>query len=444
MELEKVLKLPNILTLKKILGVTADLHLVGGAVRDILLDRTPKDFDFATALTPDEMIHMLQINSIRWIPVGIRRGTLAIVIKGEVFEVTTFRDPSQETQFTSSIEEDLPARDFTINAIAISLNTGKLVDPFRGEEDLKNNVLKAVGNPERRFMEDPHRILRMLRFGIGQNRKVDQKTKVTAYKLATLVEGISIERIRDELSKILITDNASEAFKELLEMGILNMFIPELVSTVNIKQNKWHLWDVFTHILKVVDLCPKDKITRLAALLHDVGKPLCISEDENGRHFLEHETVSAKLAEVVLKRLKFPSREIAEVVTLIREHMRPIENCKGKAIRKTMVKVGDLFPKWLDHKKADKLGGIKGLDPEAFEVEWNAFLAKVTQEQERKQTSKFDSLEISGRDIMALGVAQGPNVGIILSKLQEIVIDDPDFNQRRVLIVLARRIINGQ
>jgi tRNA nucleotidyltransferase (CCA-adding enzyme) len=441
-EVKQVLKLPNVIKLHQVLGEVADLHLVGGAVRDILLGKKPKDLDFATRLVPDQVIHACDVAGIRWVPIGIRRGTIAVVMDdGETFEVTTFRNPQKEDEFTRTIEEDLPARDFTINAIAISLNSTKVVDPFGGVDDLNKGVLRAVGDPEKRFREDPHRIMRMIRFGIGQGREVDRDTKLDAYKLTHLLQGVSIERIRDELIKILMTDFPSNSLREMAEMGILNLFIPELAGTVNVKQNKWHLWDVFTHIIKVVDLCPKRLEVRLAALLHDVGKPLCITEDENGRHFLKHEDISGELAWEILQRLKFPTKTVLHVCKLVHHHMRSIDG-GPKSIRKTMVVLEDLFEDWLDLKKADKLGGIKGLDPIAFEKEWQEFLLKVKNEKERKQVSRFDNLEISGKHILELGVKQGPGVGKILRKLEEIVIEDPDLNQERILIKLAKDMID--
>lgn len=289
MDLSFILNMPVIRSLLGALGEDAALHLVGGALRDLYLGNKPKDLDFATRFRPEEVITRLEASGIKWVQIGIRRGTVAAVIDGESYEITTFRNPLKETEYTDNITDDLPARDFTINAIALCLSSGQIIDPFDGIVDLKLSRLKAVGDPTRRFTEDPHRILRMVRFGICQGRSIDAETELAAQALVKELRGISLERVREELVKILISHHAGNALRYMLNLGILEQVLPELLPTVGLSQNKWHVYDVFTHITTVIDHCPQDKIIRLAALLHDIGKPRCVSDDESGRHFYQHE-----------------------------------------------------------------------------------------------------------------------------------------------------------
>ena len=426
----------KLITLQEVLGKEAELHLVGGAVRDLILGSKIKDLDLATKFTPEEMIEAFEAEGLRWIPTGLRRGTITVLIEGEPIEITTFRNPKQEDVYTDSICEDLPARDFTINAVAIELEGAKIVDPFHGMFDIKQGRVRAVGDARARFIEDPHRILRMVRFGKAYGRSVEEETMQAARSLAHRLEIISTERIHDELIKIITSEFPKAAFEQMLELGILKIILPELVETVGVKQNKWHLWDVFTHILNVVERCPRDKITRMAALLHDIAKPRCITEDANGRHFLEHEDVGAELAEEILYRLKFSVVDIKAIKLLIKEHMRSIEG-GPRCIRRTMHRMGELFPKWLDLKKADKLLGVYGLKPDEFKKEWEKFLGKVEKERNRKEKTPFDHLEISGHDILNLGVTQGPEVGKILKHLHDKVLDEPEVNKKEILIKLV-------
>lgn len=289
--LKELIQHKSIQLLVQALGQKADLHLVGGCIRDSILGNSPKDLDLATVFTPDEVEAGLKANNIHYIVTGIRRGTITAVIEGEPFEITTFRNPENEKEFVKDIEVDLGARDFTINAIALNVVNGQLVDPYGGLKDLKGNTLSAVRNPMFRFAEDPHRIVRMIRFGPGQGRSVEQNTLAAAKNLVDMVSFVSAERIHDELLKIVCCRQADEAFRVMHNIGLLSIILPELEKAVGMTQNQYHKYDVFEHTLHALVEVPPTKILRMAALLHDIGKPNVKSIDpETGQgHFYSHE-----------------------------------------------------------------------------------------------------------------------------------------------------------
>lgn len=428
--------------LVRVLGPDADLHIVGGAIRDALLNVEAHDLDFATRLHPREMIARFQSNGIKFIETGIRRGTITALIDGEPVEVTTFRNYENENTFTETIEEDLSARDLTINAIAINVHTGKVVDPFNGQADLEEGVLRTVGEAVKRFEEDPHRIIRLVRFAAKLGFVIHPATQKAAVASRFLLEDVAIERIEAELVKILtIEDGHKVAFAIglLEELGILEIFIPELSECVGVEQNHFHIFDVFGHILSVLKNSPNILSVRLAALLHDVAKPRTITVGDDGvRHFLTHEDVGAELAKEILQRLKFPADLTRNVCKLISEHMRPI-NVGPRGARRLIKEVGELLPEWIELKKADKLGGRPEKSAEIFEAKWKKFLSVIEAEQNRKDTHPFETLAINGRDVLDAGVKEGPEVGRILGELMELVLDTPEFNTREKLLVELER-----
>lgn len=420
-----------------ILGKDESLHLVGGAVRDFLLNKEPKDFDFATKLRPQEMVRLFQANHIHFIETGIRRGTLTAMIDHQPVEVTTFRNYENENTFTNTIEEDLSARDFTINAIAVNVATGKVVDPFKGEQDLKDGVLRAVGDATKRFTEDPHRMIRAIRF-IAKLELVPAENllkDITA--MAEDVQGIAKERIHDELVKILMMEDALavvRAFRLMRVTKILDQIIPELVECIGVEQNGFHLFDVFDHIMSVLGKTLPVLELRLAALLHDVAKPKTVTVGEDGvRHFLTHEDVGAEMATEILTRLKFPTATIKQVHVLIKEHMRSTD-MGPKGVRRLIKELGDLLPLWLELKHADKMGGRPEEILEKFKDKWEVFLARLEHEMNRKETHPFETLAIGGKDILNAGVKQGPEVGKILNEFMELVLDNPELNTRDELL----------
>jgi len=433
-------KIPEeIRTIHKVLRRDAELHLVGGCVRDALRNRVQKDFDLATKLPPEEVINRFQDAGFRFVETGIRRGTVTVVVNFQNFEITTFRVKGEETRFSKTIEEDLSARDFTINAIAFSLNDNKLIDPFDGVKDIENRILRTVGNAEDRFNEDPHRILRGIRFAANGFPFFDEELNNATINLAHRLEEVATERIQAEFEKIMLTPNVSQALADLQRIGFFEIFLPEFVKTFDCAQNNHHKHDVWTHTCLCVDNTPANLVVRLAALFHDVGKPLVKTKIGDKIQFLGHEEKSAEIAQEALTRMKFPRKVIDAVVLLVAEHMRDIHTTP-KSVRKTMRKLGEQFENWIILKKADRTAGRAVESEKKFEEEWKKFIEAVEKEKKAEIKLPFRHLNIDGRDIMKLGVKEGPEVGRILKELEEFVIENPCKNRKDFLITKVKEI----
>lgn len=437
--MDKLLQNPIVIKIKEALK-DPNLCLVGGAVRDALEGKSDGDcvdFDFATKLPP------LTVTSNLWKEAGLhsfnalRRGTVFAKVDGIRVDITTFRNPKDELKCVETIEEDLAARDFTINAIALNVNTGELIDPFNGIADIKDKVVRCVGDPDTRFTEDPHRIIRMVRFSAAAGRAVTVPTLYAAKRLVQLSSNVAMERMGVEIYKILISDFPGNGIRFLKEIGLLDILIPELVATVGCTQNKYHLHDVFEHTLSVLDGISKHSVhARAAALFHDIGKPRCKTIKEDGEcQFLGHEDVSEEICKEVLARLKFSSYFTEKVSTLVKEHMRSIQSGK-KGIRRL---IKDLeythycLDSWLELKEADLFGGR----PEnvSFKKEWEDFLVEFNKVRyEEPKTTNIKTLAISGKDIIGLGFKEGPIIGHILKALEELVLENPENNTREYLI----------
>ena len=439
-KIEETLKNEALQKLHEVLGPEASLHLVGGAVRDICQGKAPKDLDLATSLHPEDALEKLEDAAIPVIPVGIRRGTIAALVAGEMIEITTFRNPQKENLFTKTIQEDLPARDFTINAMAVSLDTGELVDPFNGRGDLKAGILRTVGDPNLRFTEDPHRIFRMVRFGIGAGRKVDEATEKAAKELVHLLKDQAVERLTAELCKVLGMSKASDCLREMERIGILQIVLPEVIPCVGLEQNHHHQLDVFEHTLAVVDnVDPNNLKVRLAALFHDIGKPDAARIIDGVRRMLGHEDISEEITKEAMARLRFSKSMTEDVALLVKLHMKPFLTMKGGGIRRLIKTAGPLLDDWLVLKKADTLGA-RNLEYD-FDVEWEKFLQRVDKELNREDVPKVeDGLAISGKDIMSLGVPEGPKIGKIIKGLTELVLDTPELNNVESLTDKAKEL----
>ncbi|MEJ2664605.1 MAG: hypothetical protein P8107_11280 [Spirochaetia bacterium] len=261
--------------------------LVGGAVRDLLMRRTVKDFDLATNALPRQVMKLFK----RVIPTGLQHGTVTVLYKKYQFEVTTFRIEGryedfrrpESVEYAASIDEDLKRRDFSINAIAYDLQTGTLLDPFHGREDIKAKIIRAIGNPEERLQEDALRTLRACRFACVFRFEIEEETLQAIIRTAALINRISKERIRDELVKIIASDIPSRGFELLSKVKLLPFIMPELEACKGVTQPAMHCFDVYFHSLYSCDAVPAANLTvRLAALLHDIGKPLCVTRNTEG------------------------------------------------------------------------------------------------------------------------------------------------------------------
>lgn len=322
------IKIPN--ELREIASVfiknNYQVFLVGGAVRDYCQGKTPSDFDIATDASPQQVQRLFK----RVLSTGIEHGTVTIRHKGKSFECTTFRTEGKYSdarhpdavQFVPSIEEDLSRRDFTINAMAISLETHALLDLFGGAADLKAGIIRTVGKAEERFSEDPLRMLRAVRFASRFQFVLEQSTEQAIQTLAKKIVSVSPERIKDELSKMLVTANPMIGLQLLDRTGLLDMIMPELAAGRGMTQGDFHNADVLTHSFVVCANTPNSLELRLAGLLHDIGKPKTRTVDESGAvHFYRHEIIGERMAEKILRRLKFPNKTVDKVKTLVRYHM---------------------------------------------------------------------------------------------------------------------------
>ena len=410
-------------------------YAVGGCVRDWLLGLTPHDYDLCTAATPEQIQEVFA--GERMVLAGQKHGTVGIITGEGVVEITTFRTEGDYqdnrhpgwVKFVTQIEGDLSRRDFTVNAMAWSPIRG-LSDPFGGQQDLENKILRAVGDPATRFREDSLRILRGVRFAVRYGLATDPKTLEAMFSEAELMENLARERVFDELCKLLPLVKA----EDLLRFApILTRVVPELGPAVGFDQHSpYHAYDVFTHTAQVTAGVGSDLVLRWAALLHDVGKVPAFTLDEQQRgHFYGHAQLSARMADDRLRQLKAPTALREQVVQLIDLHMTPIP-AEKKALRRWLSKLGEaqLRRLWL-LQEADTAGkGIcKDEELQQFRV-LEALLAEVLAE---NACLKVKDLAIDGHDLMDLGYA-GPELGRILNALLEQVLDEKLSNDRAALL----------
>ena len=303
--------------------------VVGGCVRDLLRGRTPSDWDVATDARPEEMKRIFR----KVIETGIAHGTVTVIVRGQHYEVTTLRGEGAYTDgrrpdavhFVDDIVADLARRDFTINAIAIDPVDGHVIDPFDGQKDLAAHVIRAVGDARERFGEDGLRVLRAARFAATLECAVEPGTLAAMADPRSLdtYRKVSAERVRDEWLKAMKAHRPSRAFELMLSTGLLAISCPEMVESVGCEQNKHHQYDVWGHAMASLDACEPEPVLRVAALLHDVGKPRSrqMSDKTKDWTFYEHERIGAEMAEPILTRLKFSNDERDRVVRLVRHHL---------------------------------------------------------------------------------------------------------------------------
>ena len=417
-----------------------ECYCVGGCVRDWLMGIAPHDYDCCTAATPEEMLEIFRDYPL--VLAGVKHGTVGVVTADGVVEITTFRTEGgyadsrhpDWVHFVRNLREDLARRDFTVNAMAYSPRRG-LSDPFGGQEDLKRGLLRAVGEPEQRFREDALRILRGLRFAARFGFTIEENTRRAMDEEIAGLDALARERVMTELEGFL---RAARAEDLLNAADFLCRCIPELVPTVGFDQkNPNHVHDVFGHIAQVVENVPPTAQLRLAALLHDIGKPDVFTLDEAGvGHFYGHASVSADMADGILHRLKASNALREEVVWLVKHHMDRYA-AEEKTARRLLSRHGlERMERLLDFQAAD-LGG-KGTDaPDASlrELEQLRQMLRTLARQEGALTLK--TLAVSGRDLIGLGCAPGPALGKTLNTLLERVLSGELPNERAALLAAA-------
>lgn len=419
------------------LNANGEGYMVGGSVRDILLNIEPKDYDFTTNINYSQLKELFKDYSPK--EIGKHFGILMIKLNGQHYEIAQYRKDigisnsrhPESVKFVNNIEEDLKRRDFTINAMAYNSNTG-LIDLYHGFDDINKKLVRFVGDPELRIKEDALRILRAVRFATRFRFDLEEESRNAIFKNRQQLKKISKERIKDEFSKILLSDNVDYGLTLLKDLKILELIIPEIKDAYEFSQNNpHHNKDVFTHTIEVVKNTNKDLVTRVTALFHDIGKPITHSIDKNGiSHYYGHENNSAEIAVIALRRLKFPNDFIREVEIMIRNHMIIFENPSPKTVKKFICKVGiENLDKMFDHFYADMNAKKVPVD---FSLIDN-LKGKVNDIINKNENIEKQELEINGNDMMALKIPQ-KQIGKIKNEIYEKVLDNELKNNKEDII----------
>ena len=430
--------------IKTLINNGYDAYVVGGCVRDAVLNIEPKDWDITTSAKPDEIKNCFL--NYHLISIGEKHGTIGVVINKKVYEVTTYRIDGDYNDnrhpdsvvFTDDLKKDLSRRDFTINAMAYNREKG-LVDPFNGETDLKYMALRCVGEPDERFKEDALRILRGLRFASVYNFSIESNTAVSIIRNKKLLNNISMERISSELNGILCGKNVSFILRRYKD--IIAVLIPEIVATFDFAQNTpHHNKTVWRHITASVANIEPDALLRMIMLLHDIGKPLALRTDKKGiDHFKGHNHFGAVLAKTALKRLKYPTKFIEDAVTLIEFHDVRFDDSK-KQIKHVVNKIGEEnFRRLIKIQRADVLAQSKYMREAKLK---SINTAEILFEEiiKDKECYRIRDLKINGSDLIHLGITDGKSIGVILELLLDNVIDETIENDSIALKIKALEI----
>jgi len=420
-------------------------YLVGGAVRDMVRGKKAEDWDLATDARPEEVLKLFK----RVVPTGIKHGTVTILYKGHSLETTTFRTESDysdgrrpdSVSYAATIEEDLSRRDFTMNAIAVELPSGRFVDPFGGRRDIESRLIRCVGIPAERFDEDGLRPMRAARFAAQLEFSLDGPTLQAIPGALKKTAMVAVERLRDELDKTLRAATPSLAFAVMEKTGLLELALPELSRCRGVEQKGNHRFDVLDHSLLACDKAPADRpIVRLAALFHDIGKPVVAGMDASGvRTFHRHEEESARLAERIMLRFRYPTAAIKAVKHLVAVHMFHYEESwTDAAVRRFLVRVGtDSLDDLYALRRADAWATFGSEPPRATLI---PLMDRIEQVLAEGKALTLKDLAVGGEDLAAAGIPKGPRMGIILNELLETVLNDPAMNERDRLLILAKNL----
>ena len=414
--------------------------LVGGCIRNMLLEKDVKDWDVTTQAKPSEVINIFE-KEHHVIPTGIKHGTVTVIINEIPIEITTYRTDGEysnnrhpdSVKFFSIVKDDVDRRDFTINGLLY--NGHDVVDCVGGLKDLNQRKIRAIGNADDRFSEDSLRMMRCIRFSCQLGFDIVKSTIQSIERNAELIKNVSKERIRDELIKILMSDKPSKGIGLLAKTNLLKYILPELQICVGFNQhNKHHNKNVFNHILKVLENTPAVLNLRLAALFHDVSKPETFSMDENGGHFYSHHKVGADKTREIMKRLKFDNETIDNVCILVYEHMSRFPKLREGSVKKLLRRlekhnVEDLINLMI----ADIIGSKPPYDFENVVLLKNELKRII----ETKEPIAINQLAINGHDLIELGIKPGKRMGKILNELLQLAMDKPEMNTKDQLLSIA-------
>jgi tRNA nucleotidyltransferase (CCA-adding enzyme) len=418
-----------------------EAYAVGGCVRDSILGREPSDWDITTSAKPQDTKKLFP----RTIDTGIQHGTVTVMLEREGFEVTTYRIDGEyedsrhpkEVTFTASLQEDLKRRDFTINAMAYNEQDG-LVDCFGGMQDMKDGIIRCVGDAKERFSEDALRMLRAVRFSAQLGYRIEENTAAAIRELAPSLEKISAERIQVELVK-LVTSPHPDYLRIAYETGITKVILPEFDLCMETPQNNpHHCYDVGEHILHSMLAIAPDKVLRLGMLFHDIGKPQTLTVDEQGiTHNKLHPVVGEEMTRKILRRLKFDNDTIDKVTKIVRYHDQAIEP-SDRGVRRAVNRMGeDIFPMILQVRRADVTAQSAYKKEEKLQrlIYIEDIYRGICS---RREAVSLKSLEVTGSDLIELGMQPGRQIGEMLRELLELVLDDPALNQKEKLLAICK------
>ena len=433
-------------------------YFVGGCVRDVLMGKKPKDIDVTTNAFPWEVQKLFP----RHVDTGLKHGTVTVMENGEGFEVTTYRIDGKyedgrhptEVTYTTSLTEDLSRRDFTMNAIAYDPITEEYSDPFHGREDIQNGIIRAVGSPKARFMEDPLRVMRGLRFSIKYGFMIEENTKKAMLDpevLQKLSDCISKERITEEMRKILTCGNpVRDRFMEFQD--IIKTILPEITPCIGRNQNNaWHKHDVYEHTLCVIDACDTNSFeVKMAALLHDVGKPASqVKGDDGFDHFYGHPLIGRKMSEEILEKdFRVSKREKDRILDLVEFHDMEIRP-EPKNVRKRLNQFGEEFLRqWHVLKGADLSDHVCPPGKENMRMDtmsrYQAYLPALDEVLTKESAFKISDLAINGKDVMDhLGIKPGPEVGKLLSQALNDCMEEKVSNDRDDLLTYVKNLYDS-
>ena len=427
--------------LKRLKEADFEAYAVGGCVRDFILNREPDDWDITTSASPDQIqkIFPKSLYENKFGTVVVDTGSQDPRLKE--IEITTYRVEEKYTdkrhpdvvKFSGRVEDDLARRDFTINAIA--WDGEKFIDPFDGQKDIKGKLIRAVGDPRKRFDEDSLRLMRVVRIGTQLGFAIEENTVSALKENARDIAVVSHERIRDELVKIIASRNAKKGIEALSELGLLRHIMPELEEGIDVGQNKHHIYTVWEHNLRALDWAAENDYnfeTRLASLLHDVGKPKTKRGDGPDSTFYNHEVVGAQMTAKIMERLKFPNKIIEKVILLVRYHLfyYNVDEVSESSVRRLVKNVGpENIEDLLNVRMSDRKGsGVPKAEPYKLR-HLRAIIEKVS-----RDPISVKMLKINGDDLMKLlNIEPGPKIGYILNILLDEVLDDPKKNTEKYL-----------
>ena len=435
----------------------SELVVVGGWVRDHLLGRDAGDMDLATALMPEDVMRRARAAGLKVLPTGLQHGTVTVIADNHGFEITTFRGDGdyrdgrhpESVHLGVSLREDLARRDFTINAMALPVDflddaetLEQIVDPFSGQSDLEKRLIRAVGDPLKRFAEDGLRPLRACRFASQLEFGIEEKTLSAIPKRLDVSAKVSVERVFVELTKLLCGLDPKRGLQLLADSGLLDLWTPELRPMIGCTQNRHHLFPVWEHTLEAVAFAPPESALRWAAFLHDVGKPPTRTDDETGGvHFYGHEALSLEITSTIFKRLKVGHACTREVLALVRHHgTHPTDEWSDAACRRFLGKLSkDGLPleQWGRFRIADQLA--KGFGEAENLLEHQKVMERMRRLAEAKPPLSPSALALDGKALIRLaGKHGGPWVGQLQKHLLDAVIENPELNTTEDLRRLAQ------